>query len=65
MYRLAPAAGRALPRDVDVAAADHLLARGEEVIHIMGPGKEEPATMSAGAVTGEDGSVTYPAEPAH
>lgn len=40
--------------------ADHLLVRGEEVLHIMGPGKIEPAELSAGALPGEDGSLTYP-----
>ena len=39
--------------------ADHLLARGEEVFHLMDPGRAEPARLSAGAwVT--DGAVTYP-----
>lgn len=41
--------------------ADHLLARGETVWHIMGLGKIEAAHLSAGAVVGEGGAVTYPA----
>jgi len=39
--------------------ADHLLAHGHEVFHIMGPGKVVPATLTPGArVNGE--TVTYP-----
>jgi uncharacterized protein (DUF488 family) len=40
--------------------ADHLLARGETVCHLMGAGRAEPARLSAGASVG-DGVVTYPA----
>lgn len=40
--------------------ADHLLARGEEVFHLMGEDKVEPARLSEGARV-EDGLVTYPA----
>jgi uncharacterized protein (DUF488 family) len=40
--------------------ADYLLARGEEVFHIMGPGRLEPARLTPGAVVGADGTVTYP-----
>ena len=40
--------------------ADHLLAAGDEVGHIMGPGKTVPAVLSAGAVP-DAGRVTYPA----
>lgn len=39
--------------------ADHLLARGHQVLHIMGPGKVPAAAMSAGARY-RDGVVTYP-----
>lgn len=39
--------------------ADHLLARQTPVVHILGPGHVEPASLSAGAVVGA--SVTYPA----
>jgi uncharacterized protein (DUF488 family) len=41
--------------------ADHLLAHGADVRHILGPGQVDAAQLSAGAVTGEDGRVTYPA----
>jgi hypothetical protein len=40
--------------------ADHLLARGEEVWHLMAPARVEPARLSAGALP-EGGKVTYPA----
>lgn len=40
--------------------ADYLLAGGEEVFHIMGPGRLEPARLTSGAVVGADGSVVYP-----
>jgi uncharacterized protein (DUF488 family) len=40
--------------------ADRLLARGEAVFHLMGPGRIEPARLTDGAqVTG--GGVVYPA----
>lgn len=38
---------------------DHLLARGHEVFHIMGPGKVVPATLMPGAHV-VDETVTYP-----
>jgi uncharacterized protein (DUF488 family) len=40
--------------------ADHLLARGEDVRHILGPGHVDAAQLSAGAVVSADGRVTYP-----
>jgi uncharacterized protein (DUF488 family) len=40
--------------------ADHLLAAGETVIHIMGDGKLESAQMTEAAVVGPDGVITYP-----
>ena len=40
---------------------DHLLAHGQVVLHIMGPGKLEPARLTPGAVVGEGGAVRYPA----
>lgn len=40
--------------------ADHLLARGEEVIHLMEKGRMEPARLTPGAVLRDDGSVVYP-----
>lgn len=41
--------------------ADHLLARGECVVHIMGEGKVVDAKLSEGARVGPGGVVTYPA----
>lgn len=43
--------------------ADHLLAHGETVLHLMGPGKLSPADPTAGAVFDDDGTVTYPVSP--
>lgn len=40
--------------------ADHLLAAGEDVRHIMGPGQVTEATYNEGAVIGGDGKVRYP-----
>ncbi|KAB1948086.1 DUF488 domain-containing protein [Brevibacterium linens ATCC 9172] len=40
--------------------ADHLLARGLEVAHVLGPGHIDEARLSAGAVVDEDARVTYP-----
>jgi uncharacterized protein (DUF488 family) len=40
--------------------ADHLIARGETVFHIMAPGRLEPARLTAGAVIESDGAVVYP-----
>ena len=41
--------------------ADHLLAQGEAVFHIMAAPKIEPAKISSGARVA-DGTVTYPGE---
>jgi uncharacterized protein (DUF488 family) len=41
--------------------ADHLLAAGESVVHIMGPGHVEPASFTPGAVVRGDRTVIYPA----
>jgi uncharacterized protein (DUF488 family) len=41
--------------------ADHLLARGAEVFHILQPGRVEPGKLSAGAVVDDQFGVTYPA----
>jgi uncharacterized protein (DUF488 family) len=43
--------------------ADYLLARGEEVLHLMGKGRVEKAMPTSGAVIQENGSVIYPAVP--
>jgi uncharacterized protein (DUF488 family) len=41
--------------------ADYLLAAGDEVFHILGPGKVEPAKPTPGVQSGPDGSLVYPA----
>lgn len=43
--------------------ADHLLARGHPVLHIMGSGNVVPATLTAGAMIA-GGDVVYPGQPA-
>jgi uncharacterized protein (DUF488 family) len=40
--------------------ADYLLADGNEVLHIMAPGKVEPARMTEAAVRQPDGTLIYP-----
>jgi uncharacterized protein (DUF488 family) len=40
--------------------ADYLLAAGEEVFHILGPNKVEPARMTGGARPTAGGTVVYP-----
>lgn len=42
--------------------ADYLLAARETVLHIMGPGKIEPAHMTEAAQPDAAGSLLYPAE---
>jgi len=42
---------------------DHLLAAGEEVFHLVGPGKVEQARMTAAAHPDASGNLTYPARP--
>lgn len=41
--------------------ADHLLARGHRVDHLMGAGRIEAACMTPGAQVTEEGKVIYPA----
>ena len=41
---------------------DHLLAAGEEVVHIMAPGRTEPAKLTEGAEPQEDDTVHYPGD---
>ncbi|HVL59435.1 MAG TPA: DUF488 domain-containing protein [Burkholderiaceae bacterium] len=41
--------------------ADYLLAAGEDVLHILGPAKIEPARLTPAAVPEPDGSLRYPA----
>jgi uncharacterized protein (DUF488 family) len=40
--------------------ADYLLARGETVLHIMGPHQVRPATLTPQALPQSDGTVIYP-----
>ena len=40
--------------------ADYLIAAGESVVHILGRGKVEAATLTPGAVPEPDGHVGYP-----
>jgi len=42
--------------------ADYLLAEGVEVVHIMGPGKIEPARLTPGAQALADGTLLYAAD---
>jgi uncharacterized protein (DUF488 family) len=41
--------------------ADYLLAGGERVFHVIGPGNVEPAHMTDGAQLDASGALTYPA----
>lgn len=41
--------------------ADWLIAAGRQVIHLLGPGHDEPARLTPGAVVRPDGTVVYPA----
>jgi uncharacterized protein (DUF488 family) len=41
--------------------SDYLLAAGVAVLHIMGPGKIEPAVLTPGACPLPDGTILYPA----
>lgn len=40
--------------------ADYLIASGQSVFHIMGPGRVEPARLTDGARIRADGTVVYP-----
>jgi uncharacterized protein (DUF488 family) len=40
--------------------ADYLLTAGDEVRHIMAPGKIEPASLTPGAEPRADGTIVYP-----
>jgi uncharacterized protein (DUF488 family) len=42
--------------------SDYLIAAGEEVFHILGPGHIEPAHLTPAARIGPDGTLTYPKE---
>ncbi|MGM7697149.1 DUF488 domain-containing protein [Microbacterium sp. A84] len=41
---------------------DHLLARGDDVLHILGKGQIKSAALSDGAVIHSDHAVTYPVD---
>lgn len=41
--------------------ADHLIARGESVFHVMAAGRLEPARLTPGAVIQDGETVVYPA----
>ena len=41
--------------------ADHLIARGETVFHLTEPGREDPASLTPGAIVRPDRTVVYPA----
>jgi uncharacterized protein (DUF488 family) len=43
--------------------ADYLLARGVAVRHILGEGKNEPASLTPGGQPQRDGTILYPGEP--
>ncbi len=43
--------------------ADYLIAEGEQVFHIMGPGKVEPASLNPAAIRQPDGTLVYPGNP--
>ena len=42
--------------------ADHLIARGERVFHLINTDKIEPARLTKGAIVQDDNLVTYPYE---
>ena len=48
----------ALPRRI---IADYLLASGERVFHIMGPGQVQKAVITEGVRQDDRGILTYPA----
>ena len=41
--------------------ADYLLAAGDQVLHILGPGQVNAASLTVGALVRADGTVVYPA----
>ena len=43
--------------------ADYLLAAGDRVMHILGPSQIDEATLTPGAIVGDDRTLTYPGEP--
>lgn len=43
--------------------ADYLIASGETVFHVLGPGRNDPARLTGGAAVQADGTVCYPTSP--
>ena len=43
--------------------ADYLLAAGDRVMHILGPSQIDEATLTPGAIVGDDRTLIYPGEP--
>ena len=43
--------------------ADYLIAAGEDVLHILGPGRIERALLTPAARAGPNGALVYPKEP--
>ena len=43
---------------------DYLLADGNKVVHILGPGKTEPGRLTEAAMPQADGTLLYPGDPA-
>jgi len=43
--------------------ADHLIATGETVFHILGANQVAPARLAAGAVVGTGATLSYPGHP--
>jgi uncharacterized protein (DUF488 family) len=41
---------------------DYLLSKGDRVMHILGPGHVDEASLTPGAAVRDDGAVVYPAE---
>ena len=41
--------------------ANDLIAKGEQVFHIMGQGRVEPAALNMAATRRHDGTLVYPA----
>jgi len=41
---------------------DYLLTRGWEVVHLLGPGQQDRAALTPGAVVRDDGVIEYPAK---
>ena len=40
--------------------ADYMLARGWEVVHLLGPGQRQEGAMTSGAIVQRDGTILYP-----